>query len=158
MEPAGLVGARAIVSRIYWDTMLFVYLLERHREYLDPVLRIRAAIRARGDVLCTSVLTVGELLAGAFRRRDAELEHTIRRVMRPPAVQIIPFDEAAVERFAQIRAVENVASADAVHLACAAEAGTDVFLTNDKALRGKMIEGIQFITGIDTDLFSTPPP
>ena len=32
--------------------------------------------------------------------------------------------------------------------------GADIFLTNDKSLRGKVVEGIQFIVGIETDLFA----
>jgi predicted nucleic acid-binding protein len=43
--------------------------------------------------------------------------------------------------------------ADAIHLACAAQAGTDLFLTNDKRLVGKFVPGIQFIAGLDMQLF-----
>jgi predicted nucleic acid-binding protein len=43
--------------------------------------------------------------------------------------------------------------ADAIHLASAAQAGTDLFLTNDKRLIGKVIPGIHFIASIDAQLF-----
>jgi predicted nucleic acid-binding protein len=46
----------------------------------------------------------------------------------------------------------KVSSADAIHLACAANAGTDLFLTNDKKLVGKVIPGIQFIVGLDSNI------
>jgi predicted nucleic acid-binding protein len=49
--------------------------------------------------------------------------------------------------------VLGVAPADAIHLACAAQAKTDLFLTNDKRLVGKIIPGIQFIATLDTRLF-----
>jgi hypothetical protein len=42
--------------------------------------------------------------------------------------------------------------ATVVHLACAASAETDLFLTNDKNLVGKIIPGIQFIAGIDSNI------
>jgi len=42
--------------------------------------------------------------------------------------------------------------ADAIHLASAAQAGTDLFLTNDKNLIGKVVPGIQFIASLDTQL------
>jgi hypothetical protein len=35
----------------------------------------------------------------------------------------------------------------------AAEAGTDLFLTNDKRLLGKIVPGIQFIASLDTQFF-----
>ena len=39
-----------------------------------------------------------------------------------------------------------------LHLACAAEARVDLFLTHDKRLAKKIIPGIQFIATLDTDI------
>ena len=50
------------------------------------------------------------------------------------------------------RGTLGVAPANAIHLACAAQAGTDLFLTNDKRLVGKIVPGIQFIASLDTQL------
>jgi hypothetical protein len=36
-----------------------------------------------------------------------------------------------------------------MHLAAAAQAGTDLFLTNDNRLVGKFVPGIQFIASLD---------
>jgi predicted nucleic acid-binding protein len=41
---------------------------------------------------------------------------------------------------------------DAIHLASAAQAGTELFLTNDKNLIGKVVPGIHFIASLDTRL------
>jgi hypothetical protein len=46
-----------------------------------------------------------------------------------------------------------VSPADSIHLACAAQARIDLFLTNDAALVGKVIPGIQFIAGMDSNVF-----
>jgi len=46
-----------------------------------------------------------------------------------------------------------LAPADAIHLACAAQAGVDVFLTNDQGLARQIVPGIQFIAGLDCNLF-----
>jgi len=35
---------------------------------------------------------------------------------------------------------------------CSTQAGTDLFLTNDKRLVGKIVPGIQFIAALDTPL------
>jgi hypothetical protein len=40
-----------------------------------------------------------------------------------------------------------------IHLASAAQAGTDLFLTNDRSLVGKIVPGIQFIAMLDTQIF-----
>ncbi len=42
-----------------------------------------------------------------------------------------------------------VCPADAIQLACAAQAGVDLFLTNDRWLVGKVIPGIQFVVGLE---------
>ena len=39
-----------------------------------------------------------------------------------------------------------------IHLACAATAGTDLFLTNDHKLVGKIVPGIQFIAGLESNI------
>jgi hypothetical protein len=75
-----------------------------------------------------------------------------RDVFRPPFVEVIPFTLEAADRCAEIRAVKGVSAADAIHLACAAQAHTDLFLTNEPGLIGKVIPGIQFIAGIDSDV------
>ena len=52
----------------------------------------------------------------------------------------------------ETRGSTAVTSPDAIHLACAASAGTDLFLTNDKNLVGKISPGIQFIASLETPL------
>jgi hypothetical protein len=46
-----------------------------------------------------------------------------------------------------------VKSPDAIHLGTAAEAKTDLFVTNDKQLQRLTIPGISFIAGLDGVVF-----
>jgi predicted nucleic acid-binding protein len=64
--------------------------------------------------------------------------------------EVVPFTLEAAERYAQIRGTMGLSAADAIHLSCAAQAGTDLFLTNDKGLVGKFVPGIQFIVSLDS--------
>jgi predicted nucleic acid-binding protein len=66
---------------------------------------------------------------------------------------ILPFNLQTATQYSVIRARHNVSPADAIHLACAAEANVDLFLTNDDKLIGRVIPGIQFITGLDINLY-----
>jgi len=51
----------------------------------------------------------------------------------------------------QIRGTLGVPPADAIHLACAEQVSTDLFLTNDKRLLGKVVPGIQFTGSLETE-------
>jgi len=140
------------MSRIYWDTMLFVYWLEDHPRYAKRVRQLLEKMNERQDQLCTSSFAVGETLVGFYKTGAAETARKIRDMFRPPLVEVIPYTLETAELYAAIRAKQGVSAADAIHLACAAQARTDLFLTNDKALVGKVIPGIQFIAGLDSNI------
>lgn len=141
------------MSRIYWDTMLFVYWLEDHPAYGERISHIRARMQERGDVLCTSVFTMGEMLVGTYRKGQEDAANRTRIFFRSPALSLLPFTAATADYYGRIRAQLHVSPADAIHLACAAEADTDLFLTNDTYLVGKIVPGIKFIAGLQTELF-----
>lgn len=141
------------MSRIYWDSMLFVYWLEDHPKYSSRMAEIHARMAARGDTLCTSLFTVAEVLTGPYRKGAADEAVQIRAAFESPQIELLPFTIGAAARYARIRGAHRVAPADAIHLACAADAGVDLFLTNDRALQPLTIPGIQFIAGLDVNLF-----
>jgi predicted nucleic acid-binding protein len=110
-------------------------------------------MRERGDTLCTSVFTVGEVLTGPYKRGATETAHKIREFFRPPYVELLPFTAEAAETYARLRAGQGVKPADAIHLSSAAHGGINLVLTNDRALAGKVVSGIDFIAGMDIGLF-----
>jgi len=140
------------MSLVYWDTMLFVYWFEENRAYTDRLSTIFSGMQARGDRLVTSAFTVGELLVGPKKVGDAETASRIRAGLQELA-DIVPFTLQAADRYSAIRASQNFSPADAIHLACAAEANVDLFLTNDRRLIGKVIPGIQFVAGLEVNLY-----
>jgi predicted nucleic acid-binding protein len=132
--------------------MLFVYWLEDNPEFAKRVGEIHTSMKQRGDQLITSAFTFGEVLAGVYRVGAVRAAEESRRLLQRVISEIIPFDLQVSEHYARIRGTQGVAPADAIHLACAAQAKTDLFLTNDKRLAGKLVSGIQFIATIDTPL------
>ncbi len=140
------------MSRVYWDTMLFIYWLEDHPAYARRVDAIRSRMEQRHDQLITGAFTFGEVLAGVYRKGTPQLADESRRLLRSVVAEVVPFTLETADRYARIRATQGIAPADAIHLASAAQAGTDLFLTNDKRLLGKIVPGIQFIASLDTQL------
>lgn len=56
------------MTRVYWDSMLFIYMLEANPAFGPRVRTILNQIVTRGDTLSTSVFTLGEILTGPRRR------------------------------------------------------------------------------------------
>lgn len=141
------------MSRIYWDSMLFIYWFEEHPQFGPRAGEIWNAMEARGDHVCSSVFTVGETLSGAYKRGADEAVSVMRNVFLSPRVELIPFTVETADRYALIRAKNRVRPADAIHLASAALAGVNLFLTNDRNLHRLVVPGIDFIAGMDVNLF-----
>ena len=141
------------MSRIYWDTMLFVYWMEGHPQYGQRVQEIHRKMEQRGDTLCTSVFVLGELLVKPHKLKKMDLTQAIRDFFQSSEIEVLPFDMEAAELFARIRAEHNVSPADAIHLASAAQARVELFLTNDRQLSRLNIPGVHFIASLDTNLF-----
>jgi predicted nucleic acid-binding protein len=135
------------VSRIFWDTNLFIYLLEGTDPEAARVAEIRARMRARRDQLCTSALTLGEVLVEPLERRDDALRARYETALTQAAL-VLPFDQEVARRYAAIRQDRALRAPDAVQLACAAQAGVDLFITNDERLSRATVPGIQFITSL----------
>ena len=141
------------MSRIYWDSMLFIYWLEDHPIHAARMNRIHERMEARGDTLCTSVVTIGEVLTGLYKMEALEIAAQIREAFRSPQIELISYTPETADSYARIRAGHRVSPADAIHLASAANAGVDLFLTNDHRLQPLAIPGIHFIAGMDVNLF-----
>ena len=139
------------MSRVYWDTMLFIYWLEDHPQYARRVDAIRSRMDQRHDQLITGAFTFGEVLAGVYRKGTPQLADDTSRLLQNTVAEVVPFTLETADRYARIRAT-GITPADAIHLASAAQAGTDLFLTNDKRLVGKIVPGIQFIDSLETNL------
>lgn len=136
------------MRRIYWDSMLFVYFLEGHSQFGPRVRQIHQEMIRRGDSLCTSIFTVGEMLTGPEKVNAVERAKETKEFFESDEVEVIPFTFRTAETYAKVRAANSVLPADAIHLATAAQARVDLFLTNDHHLQKLHIPGIQFISGL----------
>ncbi len=141
------------MSRIYWDSMVFIYWLENHPVYAKRTDHIFQTILKRGDQLCGSYLSVGETLTGPLKHKHSQLAAKIEEFFDSGLVAFLPFDRRAARLFAELRATANVSPADSMHLACAGAAGVDLFLTHDMDLQKVHVPGIHFIAGLDGNVF-----
>lgn len=136
------------MSRIFWDTNLFIYLLEDYGRLSKAVVELRRNMLLRGDQLLTSALTLGEILVKPTEEGNDELCRKYEEAITRAAL-LLPFDLNAARLYASIRRDRSLRAPDAVQLACAAGAAVDLFVTNDRRLHKKRVDGIQFIVSLD---------
>jgi predicted nucleic acid-binding protein len=136
------------VSRVFWDTNIFIYLFEDDGTLGRRVRDLRERMNERGDTLVTSALTLGELQVKPLEAGQPDLAERYREVIGR-AAEIIAFDREAAAVFASLRAGPRLKSPDAIQLACAAAARTDLFITNDARLSSVTVAGVQFVTSLE---------
>jgi predicted nucleic acid-binding protein len=133
------------MSKVFWDTMMFIYLLEGHQEFSKRVEELLSRSQRRRDTLLTSHLALGELMAGSERFNQPMKFSGFQKTLKEIGFSFLAFDQGAVKPYSILRGREKLGTADAIHLACAASHGIDLFLTGDKRLTKLDVPGIQFI-------------
>ena len=137
------------MSRVFWDTNLFIYLFEDYGDFSQRVAALRERMIARRDQLYTSTLTLGEVLVKPVEKNDDELRGKYEEAISHASTLLV-FDREAAQKYSSIRRDRTLRAPDAIQLACAAVARVDLFITNDERLSGKTIPGIQFIVPLKT--------
>ena len=136
------------MSRIFWDTNLFIYLFEDYKDLSKRTIGIRRRMTERGDQLLTSTITLGEILVRPWQRGDHAMCHKYEESLTKGAI-VIPFDLKAARIYASLRGDRKLKAPDALQLSCAASVGVDLFITNDERLQRERVAGVQFIVSLD---------
>ncbi|HEY7141930.1 MAG TPA: PIN domain-containing protein [Methylomirabilota bacterium] len=136
------------MSRIFWDTGLFVHLFSGADARSERVASLRQRMLERQDELCTSALTLAEVLVKPLQRGDEALRERYERALAQ-AVRVIPFDRDAARLYAEIRQDRSIRAPDAFQLACAGAARVDLFIANDDRLGRCTVPGVQFIASLE---------
>jgi predicted nucleic acid-binding protein len=135
------------MSRVFWDSNIFIYLLEEYGPLTERAINLRKSMLRRRDELVTSTITLGEVLVHPNRNNRPDIARAYEQEITQGA-HLIPFDVDAARIFAAIRCDKTIKAPDAIQLACAAQARCDLFITNDDRLSGKIVPGIQFVTSL----------
>lgn len=137
------------MSRIFFDTNLFIYLIEDSGERGARVSGIIGRLSERRDELITSTLTLAEVLVKPLSLGDVAWADRYEKLLNTPGVSVVPFDRQCARIYAQLRQDKTLKPPDAIQLSCAAAARADLFVTNDERLSTRNVPGIQFITSLD---------
>lgn len=119
------------MNRIYLDTCIIIYIIEKHPTYSNLIENLMDALPL--TEFCYSPLARLECLVMPFRTQDLQLQKLYEAFFKAQTFLIIPppiFDQAA-----KLRAdFTNLKTPDALHLATAIHHNCDEFWTNDNRL------------------------
>lgn len=135
------------MSRIFWDTNLFIYLFEDYGDLSERVVEMRERMLARRDTLYTSALTLGEVLVKPTETGDQALRRRYEAAILAAAT-VVPFTVDAARIYADLRGDRTIKAPDAIQLSCAASVAVDLFVTNDERLSAKTVPGVHFVQSL----------
>jgi predicted nucleic acid-binding protein len=136
------------MSRVFWDTNIFIYFFEDLGRQGKNARGLRERMLRRGDQLITSAMTMGEILVKPRQLHDLDLCKEYERAITATAL-VLPFDLNAARRFSVLRLDRSLRAPDAIQLSCAATVDTDLFITNDSRLSALKVDGIEFIVSLE---------
>jgi predicted nucleic acid-binding protein len=130
-------------KKIGLDTAPLIYFMEENSLYLETVREFFEAMD-RGDfTVVTSTITLLEVLIHPFRNNNITLASEYRDILLRSNLIMMDITSSISENAAQLRAIYNLRTPDAIQIATAQYAEASYFLTND--IRLPRIEGIEIL-------------
>lgn len=117
------------------DTVVFVYFIQEHPQYLPLIEPLFAAIDAGTVEGVTSSLTFLETLVVPYRVGNVPLGERYEALLTGSrGIRMLDLDRPLLRAAAQLRASLRVRTPDAIQLAAALAARCSAYLTNDREL------------------------
>jgi len=115
------------------DTAPLIFFIERRQPYVDLLRPFFQAVD-RGELrIVTSTVTLIEVLVHPLRHGDESLTHQYNDILlSSPHIFTVPVTPATAQTAAELRALHNLKTPDAIPLATAINYHADAFLTNDR--------------------------
>ncbi len=139
--------------RLYLDALVWIYAFEGKSALSAPARQLFSRIEASQHTVLVSHFLLAELLVVPLRNDDQFTIARYRHLLAPNrTTEVLTFGMDAALRFPALRAAHRVKSPDGIHLALAASAGADAFLTTDDRLNKLSNSGIGLIGDLTTYL------
>jgi predicted nucleic acid-binding protein len=120
---------------IYLDTNTIIAIIER-LETLTPFQHVVLKRVDAGEVVFVSnEIALLECLVKPLRDGNTDLTRTILGFFASVRLRLVPLDRSVILKAAELRARDRLTLPDALHVACALQAGCTVFLSADRRLR-----------------------
>lgn len=118
---------------VYFDTNVFIYLLEGNRDFARPILDIQALTNQGKIQIFSSALVYTELLPPHAKQKNQQGIETLIAFLS--SFNLVAVTKKILIHAGILRGETGMRTPDAIHVATAVASGCDVFLTNDKSIR-----------------------
>ena len=128
--------ARMADQRVYLDSNIFVYFLDRNPEYFPVVAPIMQGVESGRIPGRAGDAALAEVMVKPYRMGDPALIAAIKAFFGAArSLSILPHDTESFDLASQMRARHGMKFLGALHVATALRAGFRYFLTNDTDFR-----------------------
>lgn len=128
--------ARMAGHRVYLDTNVFVYFLDRNPDYFPVVAPLIEAIDSGLIIGYTGDAAIAETLVKPYQTGNLALVASFKAFFSTEDfLSIQPHDAETFDLAAQLRAGRGLKFIDALHYATAIRAGCKFFVTNDGGIQ-----------------------
>lgn len=122
--------------RVYFDTNIFIYLLEGTAEFEAQMSELREGLQNREFEACASDLILTELLPPLVKNDNEEGIQTVVSLLNEREFFArIPCSQDVFIQAGFLRGRFGMKTPDAMHVSLALEGRCQVFLTNDKGIK-----------------------
>lgn len=131
--------ARMAKQRVYLDSNIFIYFLDRNPLYFPLVAPLLEAIDGGRIIGITGDAAVAEVMVRPYQTNDPALIAGIKSFFGSAGfLSVLSHDAAAFDLAAQLRARHAMKFIDALHVATAINAECRFLITNDRDFRSPM--------------------
>jgi predicted nucleic acid-binding protein len=134
-------------SRVYIDTNIFIYFLERSPQFFEPVKHLFEYIDSVGAQLVTSEITVAECIYRPSQLNDQKLIGAYEVLFEESnEVDLVPLDGLLAKQAAIYGSQVGLKLIDSIHLVSALQSGCDTFVSSDARFKsGPRLTVIQIL-------------
>ena len=141
--------ARMASQRVYLDSNVFIYFLDRNPVYFPLVAPLLEAIDSGDMIGITGDAAVAEVMVRPYQTGDPTLIAGIKSFFGTAGfLSVRSHDAAAFDLAAQLRARHGMKFIDALHVATAINAECRFLITNDGDLRSQVAIEIISLRGL----------
>lgn len=131
---------------VYLDTSPIIYSVEKHADYWQILTSLWQSLKAKEIEVLTSELTLLETLVQPIKQNNTNLVSAYETLLTKTEIKLLPISFDVLRESANLRALKNLKTPDAIHASSAFSANCTHFVTND--------DGFKRISNIDVIILS----